>query len=205
MAISLTELAWSLQVIRPRLVHSIQMHFRCDCDEAEDIVSDAVLAALNQVGDFDENTGVEGLCYRLIARALLIGNHRVRAAAALDAAHIRADAKHAAAAQCEIDLWDAVEKLPMSSRLLFTDWLAGYSHEEIAHRHSIHRNTIAGRLEEAFARLREAFPNEEAFEYSYALFAACSRVTVYRKPAAAWLPWNEQHPPDFVFPAPRPT
>ncbi len=204
MAISLTELACSLRVIRPRLLLATRMHFRCDCDEAEDIVSDAVLAAVNRVGDFDENLGIEGLCYRLIARALLIGNHRIRAATALDAAHGRAVAKHAASAQCEIDLRDAVEKLPMSSRLLFTDWLSGYSHEEIAHRHSIHRNTIAGRLEETFARLREAFPNDEAFEYSYALFVACSRVTVYRKPAAAWLPWNEQHPPDFVFPPSEP-
>lgn len=202
MAILESDFAAVVKTLRPKLIRSAIQWLRCSHDDAEDLIADVILTALSHLEEFDEKTGIEGLETWLSVMA-----HRTALRRARD------DARHTGAVSIEEirstvvrevpagahELAEAICALPPDLGLVIVDWLEGYSNDDIARRLRLHRNTVSGRLEEAFARLRIKYPDADALEYVYALFAACSQVTIYRKPTASWMPWRDRHPPEQVF------
>ena len=201
MAISQLDFANELRTLRPGLIQSARRLRRCGYDDAVDLVSQAVLLALHRVEEYDEDTGYNGLRLWLKGILQIVARSDYRHQARTVVTAPLSEAEHLPAlkssADCEFD--NSLRGLPTFQRHLIADWVAGYSQDEIALRLRLHRNTIAVRLEEAFAALRMRFPDAEAMEHSYALFSDCSRRTIYRKPKAPWRPWQEQHPPEQSF------
>lgn len=202
MTISQLDFAAMVRNLRPKLVQVVRRLLRCSYDEAEDVVSEVVVIALARLDDYDKATGIDGLRYWLITIVLRTAHYHARAETRREAMDSLAAARTVQTSELstsERDFKDAIRSLRPDQGLLVMDWMDGYSQDDIARRLRIHRNTVAIRLEEAFDRMRIEFPDIESLEYSVALFAACSRVTVYRKPTASWLPWEEQHPPEAPF------
>jgi DNA-directed RNA polymerase specialized sigma24 family protein len=205
MPISRSEFATRLGPLRPRLVLMARRLRRCSVEDAEDMVSEVAAAALERLREFDAGSGEAGLQQWLVGILYFIARRDVRSQAFRVCSVPLAMADFDRVREPRIDprFREMVRTLPANYRSLVLDWLDGYVQEEIAHRNRLHRNTVALRLEQAFAVLRTAFPDKEALEYSFALFNACSRVAVYRKPRGAWRSWAQQHPPELQFRRPK--
>jgi len=201
MAISKATFARALHTMRPGLVLLARRLRRCRHDDAEDLVGQAVLIALQHLGAFDETTGDPGL--RRWLRSILLGIIRNEFQRDLRTPPISPLEDALTLPSSEVSPQSAIEAafdyLPEAERQTIADWLAGYSREEIARRHRLHRNTVSERLDRAFLMIRERHPDSQSLEESIALFAACSRRTVYRKPRASWRPWRDHHPPQRHF------
>jgi len=199
MAISQSEFGVAVNVLRPRLLQAARLLLRCSYEDAEDAVSEVVIVALSRLDDYQESTGMDGLRYWLVTIMNHIGHRRTRAGMRkVPTVPLQTVEANLSGGQSTggPDFQEALRTLHPLQRLLVTDWLDGYSQVEIARRLRIHRNTVQARLQQAFAGLREKIPDIDTLEYSLSPFAACARVTLYRKPAAPWLPWREQHPPE---------
>ena len=201
MPISQSYFAEELRKLRPALIQAARRLRRCLYDDAEDLVSEAVLYALPRLSEVEEEAGRAGLkqwllgiLYRILQRDYRLETNQIAAEPLSAAVTLQAEEMNTTPTFA-----DSVRSLPASHRRLVTDWLDGYRQDEIAQRNRIHRNTVGVRLEEAFATLRVAFPDAEALIYSFALFAFCSHVSVYRKPTGVWRPWINQHPPARRF------
>lgn len=201
MAISQSTFAQALRKLRPALVLTAKRMRRCRHEDAEDLASRVVVVALQRLDDFQEATGEAGL--RRWLNAIL---HHV----------VMSDyQKEARSAQIEplegaVDLsadesgydptFEAVlDCLLPEDRKIVAAWLAGYRNREIAAGLRLHRNTVGHRLSRAFETIRARYDDPEALEQACALFAACARRTIYRKPAASWRPWRDRHPPERRF------
>ena len=188
--------------LRAGLVQAARRLRRCGYEDAEDLVSEVVLYALTRLPEYAEETGRDGLrqwllgiLYHLVQRDYRVESSQVATEPLSAAQTLQADeALHGSPTFA-----DSVRSLPHSHRRLVMDWLDGYSQDDIARRNRLHRNTVGVRLEEAFALLRTAFPDIETLAYSFALFAFCSRVTVYHKPKGVWRSWVHRHPPERRF------
>lgn len=197
MALSISEFAAAFEALRPLLKRSACQLRRCGEEDAEDLVSEVAVIAIELLPEYDEETGASGLrnwlkgiLQRVVQRDYRNMRTRVSTVPIAEAADVPASDTD------ELAFDRSVQSLPRGHRQIVADWLAGYSQDEIAQRNRIHRNTVAIRLEESFASLRVALPDAEALIFSFALFAVCSRPTIYRKPREPWLPWRLQHPPE---------
>jgi DNA-directed RNA polymerase specialized sigma24 family protein len=201
MQLSESEFASAVRLIRPSLVQTARRLRRCTSDDAEDLVSEVILVALPRLSEFDGRSGSIGLRRWLTA----ILHHQIQRD--LRTARCRPAARSFEEMPGVEPVSDGTphtpdhcaQLLPFSSRQPFLDWLEGCTHEEIARRNRIHRNTVAARLDTAFAALRAQYADAGELEYAYALFNACARATIYRKPTGVWLPWRRQHPPEAPF------
>src|SRR4051812_24773904 len=61
MSLSASRFAAAVEEMRPRLIQAARQLRRCTIEEAEDLVSDAVVAALEMLPRFDERSGYDGL------------------------------------------------------------------------------------------------------------------------------------------------
>jgi RNA polymerase sigma factor (sigma-70 family) len=194
--------AAALRKLRPGLVQTARVACRCGAEDAEDIVAEVVLVALKRLPAFSEDTGMVGLRRWLTTILQQIARrsfHASRRRVATVPAEQADEAWAAAGAGDPPKFEESVRCLSPVHRAIVLDWLDGRSQEEIAARNRIHRNTVACRLEAAFEILRRQYADVDALEHSYALFAACSRATVYRRPHAPWPVWSRQHPPEPAF------
>jgi DNA-directed RNA polymerase specialized sigma24 family protein len=202
MPISQSTFAAEFRKLRPGLIQAARRLRRCQYEDAEDLVSEVVLSALPRLHEYAEETGrvglhqwILGILYHTAQRNYRAESYRVTAEPLALAQAVPADG----AAHGPPTFTDTLHSLPRSHYHLAVDWLDGYSQDEIAHRNRLHRNTVGVRLEEAFAMLRVDFPDVTSLAYSFALFALCSQVSVYRKPVGVWRPWQRQHPPERPF------
>src|SRR5437868_2136452 len=82
MPVSQSSLAEEIRKLRPGLIQAARRLRRCRYEDAEDLVSDAVLSALTRLHEYDEKTGREGLKQWLIGILFRIvqRDHRQEAA-----------------------------------------------------------------------------------------------------------------------------
>jgi DNA-directed RNA polymerase specialized sigma24 family protein len=201
MAISQSTFAQALDKMRPGLVLMARRLRRCHREDAEDLVGQVVLVALEHLADFDEATGDIGLrrwlnaiLYRIVQNDFRRDARAPTIAPLEEALHVPSAETSASSTTAE-----SFDFLPPSERQIVTDWLAGYGRVEVGKRRRLHRNTVAHRLHAALDRIRAEHPDFESLELAFALFTICSRRTVYRKPSAAWRPWRDRHPPEHGF------
>jgi RNA polymerase sigma factor (sigma-70 family) len=202
MAITQSDFAVALRKLRPGLVQAARRLRRCNYDDADDLVSEVVLSALARLPEYTGGTGVNGLRRWLTGILHRAAQRDYREETFQIATEPLSEAEGLPAVDDAVDtsaFEDSIHTLPRTHRRLVFDWLDGYGQDAIARRNRLHRNTVAIRLEESFAILRLAFPDAETLTTTYALFAFCSRATVYRKPKSPWFPWLQQHPPERPF------
>ena len=196
------DFAAALPSLRPALIKAACRQCRCPLEDAEDLVSQTVLIALRHFSEYQPETGREGLqrwlqtiLNRVIQEERTDAARHVQTVSLEEAVSLPAPASFSEAAEVQ----ELFLTLPRYQRLLVNEWLAGYSQREIARRYRLHRNTVATRLETAFATLRAALPNAGALTYSEWLLSFCSHVSLYTKPGGVWRSWFCQHPPEVHF------
>lgn len=208
MAYTASDLAADLTTLRPRLLQRACQIRRCQTDDAEDLVQETTCYALEVLSQFQSETGINGLFRWLSGILKFVIEEDRRQHSRLPTVPIEQAAN--IPAQATIHESRTTKNgaciLPSYQCALVTDWLDGYSQTLIAHRHGIHRNTVANRLTEAFETLKEAFPRPDEITYDASPFQEYSSVTIYRKPQRVWRVWRNNHPPEFRFsPTPRRT
>ena len=202
MAISEAVFGRAVSRMRPRLIQAARRLRRRGADDAEDLVSDALFVALTRLDEVDAETGLPGLMRWLIRIMHFLARREQRNDAASVLSLPLSDALTVTVngdTDCPWRLRNTLSILPHHERLLVMDWMDGHTQRALAQRHRMHRTTVNLRLKSAFATLRAAYADAGALEEAFALFAAGSRVTVYRKPQGVWLPWQQQHPPERPF------
>ncbi len=193
------DFAAAVNTLRPGLTLAARRMRRCSHDDAEDLVSEAIVIALDRLAELRPATELDGMrswllgiLYFVARRDVRNSRRRVPTGPAADADCLPAGDESVEGA----DLTRVLQTLPTRQRKLVIDWLDGYTRTETARRNRLHRNMARIGLVEALSALRREYADEESLQYAYNLFAACSRVTIYRKPRGAWRPWAAQHPPE---------
>jgi len=174
---------------------------RCSQEVAEDLVSDAVVVALERGEDSEIESDAEklrswiiGIIHKLALRQLRTRSRSVTTVALTDA---ELPLTGNCGDNSAVD--DALEVLPEITRAVARDWLDGHSKDQICRRQRLHRNTVAYHIRCTMRMLRAEFPDRESLDCSLATFTSCSKVSIYRKPQGVWLPWRDQHPPERAF------
>ncbi|HLJ54870.1 MAG TPA: sigma factor [Chthonomonadaceae bacterium] len=201
-----TEFEAAVRAVRPRLILYVRRLLRCTVDDAEDVVSEAVAAALARLEELDSQTGATALGRWLFGVVRHVGLAQARSLAArppivsMDGPELSNTADPCATG-CSLP--DIVARLHPDVRLVVEDWLMGYRLDDIARRLRIHRSTVVRRLRSAADSLTVEFPDTGSLESATSLFAFGARVTIYRRPHGVWRPWRDQHPPEprFIRPA----
>jgi RNA polymerase sigma factor (sigma-70 family) len=202
MPLSQSEYAAAVAKLRHILIRTARHLLRCTYDDAEDLVSEVVLIGLSRLHEWTAETCVDGLRSWLTAILHRTIQHDLRNRAR-HVEIVSSSEPYALEATRHLDrsaaFIESLRSLPSRRRALVLDWLDGYSQDSIARRNRLHRNTVAIRLEDAFASLRAQFPDRETLEYAISLFVLCSRATVYRKPDGCRRLWAQRHPKEPKF------
>jgi len=189
------EFAALIPQVRPSLLSLAAQRFgaRSD-DDAEDLVQETCLRALNHLADFRETTSQVSVLSWLTHLM-----SRIRSAERKQSAHRPIlvelmEARNVVAPPIVMGQRPLPDCLTDHEKALVQAWLDGYNQEEIAQGFRVHRNTVGNRLELAYEKLRKRLPREEELTYSFWLISECSKVTVYHKPVGVWPNWFRSGP-----------
>ena len=190
------QFAAEMDVLRAGLVTYTRRTCPCTEADAEDLVQDVAVYALNRLERYDAETGTRGLTAWLKG---IVGFHilRLRDARRKEPTTVPLVYGLPVATNPSTDMADAlrphIDLLPDNLRNVVIDHLDGYLQADIARRNRVHVNTVANRMALAAQHLQCSFPSfEDLWDTSF--FNACSRHATYtpQNDMTKW--WMNHHP-----------
>lgn len=204
MPITDAELAEAVTTLRPALLSSARKWRTCNHDDAEDLVEETVFYALNNLDKYTDSQKPNSLLRWLRGFLRFVVDQDRRRSSRRPITIPIEDLPETGASQNPpgpVTADHVAATLPVHLRSLVRDWLAGYSQSETAHRHNLHRTTVAIHLEQAFRLMGKRLPRENDLTISKATehLTDWAGITIYHKPHGVWPDWTNQHPPDIVY------